>query len=176
MWTRGLLVGLLLVLCGAAPVDVYLFNEAPQAAYVVFGTDSLGVETTLGLYWTWGEEVQVTQTPRRRAAPGILNFTVPNHIRSVRVVPHADVANDTSVTGAGTPRVPPALRIWPNPSSGDVTIHATDAGVYRLYNARGQRVATVPMTAGDNVVRLDVPSGVYYFRRGAMTGRLVRVR
>ncbi len=166
-----------------AEQKVLLFNQEYRSAYVVFTPVD-----QWGLYDTWySTQYNATEYPEDHKRPrpahpitpqGILDFAVPDWVTTVRVGDTDSLAGEPPTTGVqSNPHIQQTLKIWPNPSSGAVTVEATEGGVYRLYNVRGQTVAKVRLYEGRNLLlRLDVPSGVYYFRMGALWGRMVRVR
>ena len=56
-----------------------------------------------------------------------------------------------------------SVKIWPNPSSGDVVVQCGEAGILRAYNILGQKVAVFDLSAGEHKVQLGkgIADGVY---------------
>lgn len=54
--------------------------------------------------------------------------------------------------------------IYPNPASGRITISTTHSGEIEIYNVSGQKVLKQTLQAGDNVIALNLPQGVYMTR------------
>jgi len=55
------------------------------------------------------------------------------------------------------------VKIWPNPSMGDVVVQCGEAGILRAYNILGQKVAAFDLSAGEHKVQLGkgIADGVY---------------
>ncbi|RZJ74748.1 MAG: T9SS type A sorting domain-containing protein [Flavobacterium sp.] len=54
--------------------------------------------------------------------------------------------------------------IYPNPSNGTMTVTTPLYGTATFYNISGQLVATQKLTAGDNQISVDLPSGIYILK------------
>jgi hypothetical protein len=71
-----------------------------------------------------------------------------------------------------------AWKLWPNPSTGDVTLTTGMAGMVVVYTAQGQVILRTEVKAGANEIRLPgVSAGMYYLDFTTQTGakRLAKI-
>jgi hypothetical protein len=68
-----------------------------------------------------------------------------------------------SVGGSGINQIEAqALRVYPNPANGDITIDITSNGSLRIYNLLGQLMMQLPINTGKNSINISsLNNGVY---------------
>ncbi len=116
---------------------------------------------------------------------GELVYMILNHFDAVGREPvlsyetllNAGLIYDNHVTtGIDPPPTPPAVRIWPNPFTNGVTVWSSKVGTLRIYDIAGRFVEARPVAWGLGYHALTVPSGVYFWRLGNETGKLIRIQ
>jgi len=162
-----------------APVPgggVYAYDTVPAAAPVWYSDDGGVTWEDVGPVWTaWPatvEEIVVGPDGRLYAA---CSGTFAGHdggvFRTVEpvIVVAAEPAVPTEETG---------LRVYPNPSSGTLTIKAEhDAREAVVYDLRGREVLRVGLVAGKAEMDTGrLPAGVYVVRAGAFTQRITLLK
>ena len=56
------------------------------------------------------------------------------------------------------------LRVYPNPNSGRFSITLEEDGKATIYNLNGQLLTTTDLIAGENIIDINLPSGMYILR------------
>ena len=57
------------------------------------------------------------------------------------------------------------LKLWPNPTSGQVAIEVTAATAIEVFDIQGRKVAQYPLKSGNNHIDLEnLPEGLYFIK------------
>ncbi|MCH7977344.1 MAG: T9SS type A sorting domain-containing protein [Bacteroidetes bacterium] len=155
---------------------IYAYDTSNEGAPVWYSDDGGVTWEDVGPVWTaWPatvEEIVVGPDGRLYAA---CSGTFAGHdggvFRTVDpvIVVAADPAVPTEETG---------LRVYPNPSSGTLTIEAEhDAREAVVYDLRGREVLRAALVAGKAEMDAGgLPAGVYVVRAGAFTQRITLLK
>lgn len=65
------------------------------------------------------------------------------------------------------------MSISPNPSSGQIKISVLQDGEVELVNLNGETLQKIQLQKGENKVRIDLPSGIYFLNNGKQSLKLV---
>ncbi len=141
------------IVCTAVMAQVLIFGLKPDTAYYVF-IDG----TYQGLKPTWFPE-EIIQLPGGGAV-----YTIIAH-------------GDTVLTGVGDPaRVPTSIVFRPNPFDNSLLVDVKRNEELIIYDAKGREVFGADLVRGTNRLELDLPNGVYFWKVGSASGKLVRVK
>lgn len=90
--------------------------------------------------------------------------------------PRGELVEYGSVTGIAEQQDGPAFSVFPNPSSGTITLLAPEHGLMTLTLADvlGHEVLRTTITAERTTLQLDRPAGIYLLTLGTPTGRSTR--
>jgi trimeric autotransporter adhesin len=174
---------------GCYKTSTFVVNTVPTPfdglSMTVTETDTIHISSIAGGTWTSEHPLIATVAP---GTPGVgivtgvspgaatISYTLPTgclRTGTITVVSLRPGANNN-----GTVNIGAELKVYPNPTSGMLSIEAPVNGTFKVYTIDGKEVATYQVTASVNMVNLpsELATGIYMCRFNGADGTSAIVR